>query len=171
MLSNTSLRGSAQEMLKATPKGTQTHSRQGARRSVRCCFTSGMCRWIVRALLIAAHSPPRPSTAVVNKKACQFHENDLAEVVIVCEVTRTPRMIETSRVPGLQQPQSSPPTPRLFCGSQPEGASVMMGGLHPRSSLFERPLNLAQARKQHENFREVMRTMGVKVLTVRDILR
>jgi hypothetical protein len=61
-----------------------------------------------------------------NRKALQVHENDLAEVVIVCE---------------------------------PEGTSSMMGGLHPRSSLFEKPLNMDKARAQHTRFREVMRNM------------
>ncbi|CAG9464079.1 unnamed protein product [Pedinophyceae sp. YPF-701] len=70
--------------------------------------------------------------------ACQVHENDLAEVVIVCE---------------------------------PEGTSLMMGGLHPRASLYEKPLNLEEAKAQHENFRNTMRRFGVKVLTVREILR
>ena len=53
-------------------------------------------------------------------KACQVHENDRADIVIVCE---------------------------------PEGASLLMGGLHPRASLYEKPINLEMARRQHEGFR------------------
>jgi hypothetical protein len=71
------------------------------------------------------------------KRAIQEHENELAEVVIVCE---------------------------------PEQASLMMGGLHPRGSLFERPVNVDTARAHHSEFRNVLRAHGVKVLTVREIL-
>ena len=53
-------------------------------------------------------------------KALQEHENDLAEVVVVCE---------------------------------PEQASLMMGGLHPRGSLYERPVNIDVAKAQHAEFR------------------
>lgn len=55
--------------------------------------------------------------------AIQEHENELAEVVVVCE---------------------------------PEQASLMMGGLHPRGSLFERPVNIEVAKLQHAQFREVV---------------
>jgi hypothetical protein len=54
--------------------------------------------------------------------ALQGHENEIAEVVIVCE---------------------------------PEQASLMMGGLHPRGSLFERPVNIDTAKQQHAEFRKV----------------
>lgn len=54
------------------------------------------------------------------KKAIQEHENEIAEVVIVCE---------------------------------PEQASLMMGGLHPRGSLYERPVNIDSARAHHAEFR------------------
>ncbi|CAL8463141.1 g2675 [Coccomyxa elongata] len=70
--------------------------------------------------------------------AIQEHENEPAEVVIVCE---------------------------------PEGTSLMMGGLHPRASLYERPVNLDSAKAAHSEFRRVMREHGVKVLTVRDIMK
>lgn len=51
----------------------------------------------------------------------QEHENEIAEVVIVCE---------------------------------PEQASLMMGGLHPRGSLYERPVNIDTAKQQHAEFRK-----------------
>uniref|UniRef100_A0A383WIV7 Arginine deiminase n=1 Tax=Tetradesmus obliquus TaxID=3088 RepID=A0A383WIV7_TETOB len=70
-------------------------------------------------------------------KAVQEDENEVAEVVIVCE---------------------------------PEGATLMMGGLHPRGSLYERPVNIDTAKAQHAGFREVLRAQGVRVLTVREIL-
>lgn len=60
----------------------------------------------------------------------QVHENDLAQVVIVCE---------------------------------PEGASLMMGALHPRASLYERPVNLQEAQKAHASFRDLLRRNGCKV--------
>lgn len=48
--------------------------------------------------------------------ARQAHEDQPAEVVIVCE---------------------------------PEGTSLMMGGLHPRASLYEKPVNLDAAKQVH----------------------
>ena len=56
--------------------------------------------------------------------ALQEHENDMAEVVVVCE---------------------------------PEQASLMMGGLHPRGSLYERPINIDVAKAQHAEFRSQVR--------------
>ena len=64
--------------------------------------------------------------------AVQEHENETAEIVIVCE---------------------------------PQGTSLMMGGLHPRASLYERPVNLDAAKSAHAEFRQVMREAGVKVQT------
>lgn len=63
--------------------------------------------------------------------AVQEHENETAEIVIVCE---------------------------------PQGTSLMMGGLHPRASLYERPVNLDAAKSAHAEFRQVMRDAGVKVI-------
>eukprot|EP00210_Caulerpa_lentillifera_P009569 g9126.t1 len=54
--------------------------------------------------------------------------------------------------------------------SEPEAASITMGGLHPRASLYERPVNLDSSKKQHYNFRKVLRSHGIKVLTVRGML-
>ena len=62
--------------------------------------------------------------------AVQEHENEPAEIVIVCE---------------------------------PQGTSLMMGGLHPRASLYERPVNLDAAKSAHAQFRQVMRDAGIKV--------
>ncbi len=73
----------------------------------------------------------------VHFKPSQESENEIAEVVIVCE---------------------------------PEQASLMMGGLHPRGSLYERPINIESAKAQHAEFRALIREHGVKVLTVREIL-
>ncbi|GBF90210.1 arginine deiminase [Raphidocelis subcapitata] len=53
---------------------------------------------------------------------------------------------------------------------EPEGSSLMMGGLHPRGSLFERPVNIESAKAHHAHFRQVLREHGVRVLTVREIL-
>ncbi|KAG2426169.1 hypothetical protein HXX76_013150 [Chlamydomonas incerta] len=93
---------------------------------------------------VEADVPPSKrakTAAVVNllegRKAVQESENEIAEVVIVCE---------------------------------PEQASLMMGGLHPRGSLYERPVNIDTAKQQHAEFRNVLRAHGVKVLTVREIL-
>lgn len=38
---------------------------------------------------------------------------------------------------------------------EPEGMSLQMGGLHPRASLYEKPVNLEAARKAHAEFRKV----------------
>ena len=59
-----------------------------------------------------------------SKRAVQEHENELAELVLVCE---------------------------------PEQASLMMGGLHPRGALYERPINIDVAKKQHAEFRHQVR--------------
>lgn len=72
-----------------------------------------------------------------SRKAQQEHEDEMAEVILVCE---------------------------------PDTSSLIMGGLHPRGSLYERPVNIESARAQHAEFRRVLREEGVKVLTVRDIL-
>ena len=61
------------------------------------------------------------------KKAVQEHENELAELVVVCE---------------------------------PEQASLMMGGLHPRGSLYERPINIDTAKAQHAEFRHQVSIAG-----------
>ncbi|KAK2079528.1 hypothetical protein QBZ16_001922 [Prototheca wickerhamii] len=53
---------------------------------------------------------------------------------------------------------------------EPEGSSLQMGGLHPRASLYEKPVNLDAAKAAHAEFRKVMRDKGVRVLTVREIL-
>ncbi|CAD7696331.1 unnamed protein product [Ostreobium quekettii] len=75
--------------------------------------------------------------ALVDCTSGQVHENDFAEVVLVCE---------------------------------PEGPSLMMGGLHPRASLFDRPVNLDHSRQQHKKFRQVLRSYGLRVITVREVL-
>jgi hypothetical protein len=72
-----------------------------------------------------------------NMKAVQEHENEIAEVVIVCE---------------------------------PESSSLTMGALHPRGSLYERPINIDSAKTMHAEFRRVLREHGLRVLTVREIL-
>ncbi|KAL6748381.1 hypothetical protein V8C86DRAFT_2879369 [Haematococcus lacustris] len=72
-----------------------------------------------------------------SKVAVQQSENEVAEVVIVCE---------------------------------PEQASLMMGGLHPRGSLYERPVNIETAKSQHAEFRAQLRAHGLRVLTVREVL-
>jgi arginine deiminase len=53
---------------------------------------------------------------------------------------------------------------------EPEGTSLQMGGLHPRASLFEKPVNLEAAKAAHAEFRRIMRENGVRVLTVREIM-
>ena len=37
---------------------------------------------------------------------------------------------------------------------EPEQASLMMGGLHPRGSLYERPVDIDSAKSQHGEFRK-----------------
>lgn len=46
---------------------------------------------------------------------------------------------------------------------EPERSTVMMGGLHPRASLFEKTVHLDKATKQHRIFREVLAANGLKV--------
>lgn len=47
----------------------------------------------------------------------------------------------------------------------------MMGALHPLGSLYERPVNLDVSKKQHTEFRNLLRSHGCRVLTVREILK
>ena len=53
---------------------------------------------------------------------------------------------------------------------EPEGASLMMGALHPRASLFERPVNLQQAQKTHSEFRDLLRKQGCKVCAIKILM-
>lgn len=53
---------------------------------------------------------------------------------------------------------------------EPEGMSLQLGGLHPRASLYEKPVNLEAAKGAHAEFRRIMRQNGLRVLTVREIL-
>jgi hypothetical protein len=87
-----------------------------------------------QVLLQAALADPKPTASPLPRgarcdllgddtlTAIQEDENEIAQVVIVCE---------------------------------PEGSSLMMGGLHPRGSLFERPVNIEMAKAHHANFRQV----------------
>jgi arginine deiminase len=68
----------------------------------------------------------------------------------------------------VQEDEDDPAEVVIVC--EPEGATLMMGGLHPRGSLYERPVHIEQARLQHAHFRQVLREHGVRVLTVREIL-
>lgn len=68
----------------------------------------------------------------------------------------------------VQEDEDDPAEVVIVC--EPEGATLMMGGLHPRGSLYERPVNIESARAQHAHFRQVLREHGVRVLTVREIL-
>lgn len=46
---------------------------------------------------------------------------------------------------------------------EPEGASLMMGAMHPKGSLYERPVNMLDAKATHAAFRELLRKNGCKV--------
>mmetsp|Transcript_9474 Transcript_9474/g.24329 ORF Transcript_9474/g.24329 Transcript_9474/m.24329 type:complete len:382 (-) Transcript_9474:131-1276(-) len=46
-----------------------------------------------------------------------------------------------------------------------------MGALHPAAALYERPVNLDEAVAEHAEFRDVLRRKGLRVLTVREILK
>jgi len=50
------------------------------------------------------------------------------------------------------------------------GVCTTHAGLHPRASLFERPVNMTRAQVTHAEFRHLMRENGVRVLTVRWVL-
>eukprot|EP00959_Pyramimonas_sp_CCMP1952_P282700 5908652-Pyramimonas_sp.AAC.1 len=70
-------------------------------------------------------------------KTGQMHEDDVAEVVIVCE---------------------------------PDLNNNVMGSIHPKGGLYEKPVNVEDSRKQHRGFREALRDHGVHCLTVHEIL-
>lgn len=67
----------------------------------------------------------------------QSHEDDTAEVVLVCE---------------------------------PDLHNNLMGALHPNGALYEKPVNINVASKQHEEFRAALRRHGILCLTVRQVL-
>ncbi len=46
---------------------------------------------------------------------------------------------------------------------EPEQATIMMGALHPRGSLFERPVNIEIAKAQHAEFRAQVRVLRLGV--------
>jgi hypothetical protein len=51
-----------------------------------------------------------------------------------------------------QEGENEPAEVVIVC--EPEQASLMMGGLHPRGSLYERPVNIETAKQQHSEFRK-----------------
>jgi len=51
------------------------------------------------------------------------------------------------------------------------GLQKSMGALHPAAALYERFVNIDDSITEHANFREVLRRKGVRVLTVREILK
>ena len=51
------------------------------------------------------------------------------------------------------------------------GLQKSMGALHPAAALYERFVNIELSISEHANFRETLRRKGIKVLTVREILR
>ncbi|GAB4818895.1 hypothetical protein N2152v2_005941 [Parachlorella kessleri] len=75
---------------------------------------------------------------------------------------------EKFKVRAVQESENDKAEIVIVC--EPEGMSLQMGGLHPRASLYEKPVNLDSAKKAHMEFRRVMRDKGVRVLTVREIL-
>jgi hypothetical protein len=81
----------------------------------------------------------KPSHMGAKKSAYtgQVHEDDPAEVVIVCE---------------------------------PDLNNNVMGSIHPHGALYERPVNVEDSRRQHEEFRRILREHGVHCLTVHQIL-
>jgi arginine deiminase len=50
------------------------------------------------------------------------------------------------------------------------GTEALLGSIHFTGSLFEKPVNIELAKKNHQNFRKHMEERGITVLTVRDIL-
>ncbi|KAL6776838.1 ADI1 [Auxenochlorella protothecoides x Auxenochlorella symbiontica] len=75
---------------------------------------------------------------------------------------------EKYNLKGVQESENDRAEIVIVC--EPEGTSLQMGGLHPRASLYEKPVNLEAAKTAHAEFRNVMREKGVRVLTVREIL-
>lgn len=51
------------------------------------------------------------------------------------------------------------------------GLQKQMGALHPAAALYERFVNLEASVSEHATFRDTLRKRGIKVLTVREILR
>ena len=51
------------------------------------------------------------------------------------------------------------------------GLQKSMGALHPAAALYERFVNIESSISEHAAFRNTLRDKGIKVLTVREILR
>jgi arginine deiminase len=77
----------------------------------------------------------------------QHHENDLAQVVIVS------RMMSYL-------------TFKLHEPSLPN----WMGSIHPNGSLYEFPVDVVAAKKEHDNFRRELENLKIKVFSVQEIL-
>jgi arginine deiminase len=79
----------------------------------------------------------------------------------VIEAGVLPKMIEADQADAQQVHEND--IAKLVIACEPEGASLMMGALHPRASLYERPVNLADAKEAHSKFRELLRINGCRV--------
>ena len=60
-----------------------------------------------------------------------------------------------------QEHENDEATTVIVC--EPERSTIMMGGLHPRASLFEKTVHLDRAVAQHTAFREALEAHGLKV--------
>uniref|UniRef100_A0A061SHR1 Arginine deiminase n=1 Tax=Tetraselmis sp. GSL018 TaxID=582737 RepID=A0A061SHR1_9CHLO len=67
-----------------------------------------------------------------------------------------------------QEHENDVATTVIVC--EPERSTIMMGGLHPRASLFEKTVHLEKAVDQHRRFRQVLEHYGLKVITVQEAL-
>ena len=63
-----------------------------------------------------------------------------------------------------QEHENDAATTVIVC--EPERATIMMGGLHPRASLFEKTVHLDHAISQHAAFREALQSHGLQVRLV-----
>ncbi|KAL0212099.1 hypothetical protein RCL1_005725 [Eukaryota sp. TZLM3-RCL] len=50
------------------------------------------------------------------------------------------------------------------------GIEIFMGSLHPNGALYEKPVNLRKAQKQHRTFVKILTDNGCSVYTVRQVL-
>ena len=56
----------------------------------------------------------------------------------------------------------------LVC--EPLGVNNLMGALHPHGALYEKPVNVEEAARQHAAFRDAIRDAGAVCVTVKDVL-
>jgi phosphohistidine phosphatase SixA len=51
------------------------------------------------------------------------------------------------------------------------GLEALLGSLHPSGSLYEKPMNIELAKKNHQSFKKSLKKNGVEVLDIKEVLK